>query len=459
VKEVSVRTDEKSAFGPDVLVILLAAGGALAGACGSHGSSTGGNAGTGAGHPSGASSTSGSGGAASATSSATSSGSSSTAVSGTSSSSGSGGGTDTLPAGLGWHELSGTSIAAIDSTGFGETVTADWSGGVMDQGRHRLLLTGSGHGDCDNGIYGIQLDGNPAHAFVLSASSATPGPPNGPWTKTYPDGSPQTGHTYDGIAFIPAGSSPLSDSFVVLVAQDECPGDGSANWVTLLPMSKVQLGHPSPGSSWSFVVPTIPGLEEGEGTTSDYDPVSGLVFVTAPRFSDLLAFDSGTGKVTAITNGRPTGCDFYCTSVVDPDHHRLYAFGGNNNMATNWTWWDIAGGLNATGAETDFAKPPGCPDLAAAPGVDWDPKNHTFVIWNSSGSPSTSQLYTYNPGTTAAPDGTPAGQCRALDPPGKGPPDALYGNGTYKRFRYSSYGDCFVVVNDANQNAFIVRTR
>jgi hypothetical protein len=31
--------------------------------------------------------------------------------------------------------------------------------------------------------------------------------------------------------------------------------------------------------------------------------------------------------------------------------------------------------------------------------------------------------------------------------------------GTYERFRCSSYGDCFVVLNDAKQNAFIVRTR
>jgi hypothetical protein len=350
------------------------------------------------------------------------------------------------------------SIAAVDKSGAAESVTADWSGGVMDQDRHRLLVTGSGHGDCDNGIYGIQLDGNPAFAFVLSASSATPGPPNGPWTTTYPDGSPETGHTYDGIGFIPKGaSSPYADSFVLFVSPDECPGDGIGSAVTLLPMSKVTPGHSSPGSSWKFLIDTIPGFSEAEGTTNDYDPVSGLFFVTGPRYSDLVAFDPSTGKLSSITTG--TGCDFYCTSVVDPDHHRLHAFGGNNNMGTTWTSWDIAGGLTATGAENDFAKPPGCPDLAAAPGVDWDPVNHTFVLWNSSGNPSTSQLYTFNPGTTKAPDGTPPGQCRAINPPGNGPSSAASDNGTYKRFRYSSYGDCFVVVNDATQNAFIVRTR
>jgi hypothetical protein len=393
-----------------------------------------------------------------------SSGSGTTSASGSGSpvaTSSSGGGPDTLPKGLGWHELPSTSIAAVDMSGAAETVTADWSGGVMDQDRHRLLVTGSGHGDCDNGIYGIQLDGNPAYAFVLSQSSAVAGPPNGPWTKTYPDGSPETGHTYDGISFIPKGaSSPYADSFVLLVSPDECPGDGIGNAVTLLPMSKVNLGHPSPGPSWKFLgdIPNS-NLNEGEGTTSDYDPATGLIFLTAPRHSDLMAFDPSTGKVSAITNGQPTGCDLYCTSAVDPDHHRLYGFGGNNNTMTNWTSWDIAGGLAATGAEKDFAKPAGCPDLVAAPGVDWDPVNHTFVLWNSSGSPSTNQLYTYNPGTATAPDGTPPGQCRALNPPGKGPPDAASDNGTYKRFRYSSYGDCFVVVNDATQNAFIVRTR
>jgi hypothetical protein len=402
-------------------------------------------------------SSSGSGGSSSGGSGSTSSGGSGT--SGADSSSGSSG-ADTLPKGLGWHELPGTSIAAIDPTGIGETVTADWSGGVMDQGRHRLLLSGAGHGDCDNGIYGVQLDANPAKALVLSASSATPGPPNGPWAKTYPDGSPQTGHTYDGIVFIPASNGPsLADSYLQLVSADECPGDGLSNAVTVLPMAKIKQGQPSPGPDWSFIASSIPGLIEGEGTTSDYDPVTGLVFATAPRYSDLVAFDPSTSKVTAITSGQPTGCDFYCTSVIDPDHHRLYAFGGNNNGGTNWTYWDIAGGLQSSGAETDFAKPTGCPDLAAAPGVDWDPVNHTFVIWNSSGAPSTSELYTYNPGTSPAPDGTPAGQCRPIEPPGNGPPDAAYRNGTYKRFRYSSYGDCFALVNDATQNAFIVRTR
>jgi hypothetical protein len=365
---------------------------------------------------------------------------------------------DTLPKGLGWHELSadsGTQISAIDATGDGETVTADWSSAVMDQARHRLIVTGGGHGDCDNGLYAIQLDGNPPYAFTLSASSATPGVQG---ATQYPDGSPQTGHTYDGIVFIPPGPSPLADSYFQVTQAPVCPGDGESNWALALPMANVTIGQPTPGAEWKFLAKGPSGLDEGEGTTADFDPSTGLVFLTAPRFSSLFAFDPATSTFTALTP-QTTGCDFYCTSSVDADHRRLYAFGGNNNGGTAWTWWDIDGGIHATAAETDFATPPGCPTLNGGPGVDWDPINHTFVLWNSSGAPSTNQLYTYNPGSAAAPDGTPAGACQALNPPGSAPPDAHSSNGTYKRFRYSSYCDCFVLLNDATQNAFIVRTR
>jgi len=357
---------------------------------------------------------------------------------------------DTLPQGLGWHELPNTSICSLGSTvapGCSGVVT-DWSSGFYDKGRRRLVVTGSGHTECNNAFYAIQLDGNPAFVEALdlpSAGDATSG--------IYADGSPQIGHTYDASVYIPTSDPNAPDSFVQAGTYGACTtgsgsgaGENSGWW--RLPLTHLHTNQTTPGSSW------LPNSGPGSINVStyggaDYDPNSHLIFAISNALGPLNLVSLNPSNGSAVTLNTNTYC-YPGTNVVDPDHRRMYCFeSGSGPLNTQYFYWDINPSSRTYGQHF-AATHNNCPSLADWPGVDWDPVAHFFVIWNSAGNPSTNQLYSYDP---------VAGSCTALNPGGSGPPNASANNGTYKRFRYSDYCDCFIVVNDGNQNAFIVRTR
>ena len=80
-----------------------------------------------------------------------------------------------------------------------KAVVANWSGGAFDTRRSRLIVWGGGH----NG-YG----GNEIYAFNVDSlkwerlTDPTPNPVNGPRAQVNPDGTPNSRHTYNGLACV-----------------------------------------------------------------------------------------------------------------------------------------------------------------------------------------------------------------------------------------------------------------
>jgi len=379
---------------------------------------------------------------------------------------------DTLPnaTGTGWSDLPNTSPCSLGTANFPSGVTCsqganDWSSGFYDKSRKQLVWVGWGHtGGCDNAFYAIQLDGNPAFLKRLdmwSAGSATGG--------TYADGSPQTGHTYDGVVYVPPTSANGPDSFIQ-TNEGVCTTAGGLGNSSVVRLSNIAAAGPTntvSGSSWVAVGTPNNGYYGG----GDFDPNTSMVYSVSGDNSSgaswmLTTINPSNGAVTVVENGH--GLCYQCTMIVDPDLRKMYGFGPNVQgvnilISAAIIAWDI----NPAHAGTTYgiaaaASASGCPTFTNDPGADWDPVAHLIVIWNSNGNPTTNNLVLYNPDTVSHTEGStsvPAGSCVTITPSGNGPVAGTVSNGTFKRFRYVDYCDCFVILNNDEQDAFIVRTR
>ena len=398
---------------------------------------------------------------------------------------------DTLPTGLGWHELSNTSLSSlcpsnlpyfssIQGDGCNGVIEA-WSSGFYDKNRRQLVIWGGGHVDYGgNEFYAIQLDGNPAFAKRLNDPSSCTGCQVGGANQTgnvNDDGSPRSTHTYDALMYDPVDdviivpglhstySASSGDGNVWTLAKSALPGSGTstgANHTAAPPWSVANTNY-------------LNGTTGGPGAgTGDFDPNTNLIYYTAANLGPgLYAFNpsgsatrAGVAPHAVVTiNGANAGC-YDCTAAVDPVEKRLYQFGdyvSGGAAGSPFQYWNIDPLSGNYGAVTRLGTPSGCPSFpGGGPGADWDPVAQMFVVWPSSGNPSTSQLYAYNPSSSSKSYGSisvPANSCVGLNPAGSAPPSAATNDGTFKRFRYVNYCDCFVVMNDWGQNAFIVRTR
>lgn len=393
---------------------------------------------------------------------------------------------DTLPGTnvIGWQQVANTSPSLVSpSSNPGGTFAAlvyAWSSGYYDKNRYQFCIMGGGHTDyAGNEIYCIQLDGNPAFVKRMTSPSSFTGVSG----TTSDDGSPRSTHTYDTLLF-----DPVEDSLIL--------NHVSSSWFSSDSDGKIyQVSRPSfPASNSSsmgappwvvtetdFMNGTAPGGAGPGAGSGDFDSNTGLVFWTSANLSSaLIAYNpSGTQTRQGITaHGLSTistasiGC-YNCTSVVDPTEKRLYQFGDSAGPYP-YQYWNIDPGAGGSyGAVTRFSTPPtGCPSFTgSAPGADWDPVTQTVVIWPYSGNPSGSNLYAYNPSASSRSYGSlsvPAGQCvnltTGLPISGSGPAanndgGGAQNNGTYKRFRYIDYCNCFVVLNAYSQNLYLVRTR
>jgi len=347
----------------------------------------------------------------------------------------------------------GNTLAPSDAC---ENIPGDWSSGFYDPVRKRIVVTGVGHNTgattqgCDNAFYAVQLDANPPHPMALnlrSSGQASHG--------LYADGTPQWGHTYDVVVY-----AANADAFVEAGSWGACPDAGSNGgkfWS--LPMTNLPpVGNLTaiPSSAYSTSASNL-SVQGG----ADYDPVSGLIFAVSSGIAplNLQSYNPITGSVATVNTHA------WCypgTNIVDPDLRCMYCLshaGGSNPTSSQTMYFDINPGRKTYGKAFGVS-PSGCPIWTDWPGADWDPIAHYFVVWNFAGSPSGNQLYAYNPDSVPH-GGVAANSCAPLNPPGSGPPSRLDGtnNGTFKRFRYANYCDCFVVINDGLQDAYIVRTR
>jgi hypothetical protein len=390
-----------------------------------------------------------------------------------------------LPTGVGWNALpTATSLqgsGACPPNGFGgdpypfadncQNVIRTWNGAVADTTANRLIIWGGGHDNYfGNEIYSLNLLANPITLtrlkdptvptnFANDANCIDGIPPGSP------NFAPNSREDYGGLEFLPA-----SDRMMILDGSLACiQGDGSSNTWT------ISLNNLSNSTTWVHEDPTLTGTKpnaDGNGPYGNiavYDPNSGLVFVSDSESLYTYNYSTNTYTEVAGPNGFVTG--IYLSGAIDPTRKLFVAVGGcsagtcsagdgvfvadiSNPASTTQQNWTAATLTDSTCAE--FLSGGVNPINSANPGITFDSVANDFVAWPNQGN----NVYILTPNTTSK-----QLTCQKLTF-ANGPPNSADANntpntsyGTFGRLRYFPALDAFVLINDWNIPAYILRLR
>jgi uncharacterized protein YjdB len=389
-----------------------------------------------------------------------------------------------LPTGIGWHALpiatSLQSSGACPPNGFGgdpyqfadncQNVIRTWNGAVADTTANRLIIWGGGHDNYfGNEIYSLNLLANP---ITLTRVKDPTVPTNFANDATCVDGippaspiAPNSREGYGGLEFLPTPNRMMIFDGSLACIQ----GDGSSNTWTI-PLSNL-----SSSTSWVHEDPTLTGTKpnaDGDGpygNVAAYDPNSGLVFVSDTEA--LYTYKYSTNTYTQITTPKGFVTGIYLSGAIDPTRKLFVLVGAcsagtcasgdgvfvadiSNPASTTQQNWTTATLADPNCAE--FLDGGVNPISAANPGITFDSVANDFVGWPNQGN----SVYIMTP--------DPANHrltCQKLTFTG-GPPNSAdsndtpnTSNGTFGRFRYFPALDAFVLVNDWNVPAYILRLR
>ncbi|MFZ0736452.1 MAG: hypothetical protein WBL70_01380 [Candidatus Acidiferrales bacterium] len=390
-----------------------------------------------------------------------------------------------LPPSLGWTALPATTSlsgsGACPPDGYGgdpypfaeycQNVIRAWSGAIADTTGNRLIIWGGGHINYyGNEIYALNLTANPITLLRLkdptvptnyaNDANCVDGIPPGS-----PNFAPNSRESYEGMAFV----ANLDLMYITGGALACLNGYGSTDTWT------ISLDNLSDSSMWFHEDPTIsgpfPGSDGGDlyGMIADYDPNSGLVFLSDG--AALYTYDYTTNTHALITPTQGFITSIYLSGGVDPYRKLFVVMGGcgggtcsagngvfvadiSDPTSTTQQDWTAATMADANCAE--FLSGGVNPILATNPGVTFDSVANDFVGWPNQGN----SVYIMTPDTT-----NQRFTCQKLTF-ANGPPNSAQNeggantsNGTFGRFRYFPALDVFVVVNDWNIPPYILRLR
>ena len=336
-----------------------------------------------------------------------------------------------LPTALGWYQIPNTQLQSVcppnnyGGSGYDfpsncATIITAWGGGIADTSRNRLLVWGGGHSNYGgNEIYALDLNAltmtrlnNPALPLPSSCVETLSGP------------SPNSRHTYDDLAYVPSSDEMVS------VTGDLFTGGGpnvgcASNATWTLSMSNLQWTQQSPSG-------TPPSYQGGLAAIS-YDPNTKLVFISNESYGQFASYDP-VGNTYNLLNGHAL-TDYHLTSIIDPTRKVFLMFGAGQAWKIDISGNDPNYALTAiTGSGCGFAS-------ALYPGLAFDSTQKLVVGWSGGNT-----VYLYNPTTDS---------CSAVTYPNG--PGSQQPNGTYKRFSYFPALNVFALVNDATQNAYVLR--
>ncbi len=236
-----------------------------------------------------------------------------------------------------------------------------------------------------------------------------------------------------------------------------------------------RLNNLSNSSSWVHEDPTLTGTKpnadgnEPYGNVSAYDPNSGLVFVADS--SAIYTYKYATNTYTRITAPKGFVTSIYLSGAIDPTR-KLFVLvgacsGGNCTSGNGVFVADISNPASTTQQDWTSATmaDPNCAEFldggvnpinSANPGITFDSVASDFVGWPNQGN----SVYILTP--------DPVNKrltCQKLTF-ANGPPNSAHANdtantsyGTFGRFQYFPSLDVFVLVNDWNIPAYILRLR
>ena len=390
-----------------------------------------------------------------------------------------------LPSAVGWTALpSSTSLelsGACPANNFGgdpypfadncQNVIRTWNGAVADTIGNRLIIWGGGHGNYfGNEIYSLNLTANPITLTRLKdptvptnyadAATCVDGIPPGS-----PDFAPNSRESYGGLEFLPG-----PDRMMIFDGSLACTqGHGSANTWT------ISLAGLSNSSSWAHEDPTMSGIKPNNdgngpyGNVAAYDPNSGLVFVSDSEA--LYTYSYATNTYNRITSSKGFTTGIYLSGAVDPSRKLFVMVGAcsdsscgpgsgvfvadiSNPASTTQQDWTLATMADPNCAE--FLDGGANPINGSNPGFTFDSVANDFVGWPNYGN----SVYIMTPDVA-----NQRMTCQKLTF-ANGPPNSSHSNdlpntsyGTFGRFRYFPGLDVFVLVNDWNIPAYILRLR
>ncbi len=300
-----------------------------------------------------------------------------------------------------------------------------WGGGAFDPSRRQLILFGGGHNDyAGNEVYGFDI----ATAAWKLLRPPTPMAQVVPSTDAYADGTPVSRHTYDGFAY-------LTDRAKLLTFGGSRYQDGSTTAVTWL-LDSATL-------SWTRKSEFPPSGGGIFFTGTDYDETTHTVYT---RTQDgIFTYDVGNDSWQRIADfGYPPFYPEFTTSnsrrgIVVPSRRLYFALGGKTQSGKpDVVVWDLAAGQDATAAWTPQGDTRGI--QISGTGADLDRAADAIVAW-SGGGPNILDLNTKQWRIGSA-TGAPAQQ---ID------------NGTFGRWRYVSYLNVFVLVNDPTEDVYVYK--
>jgi Bacterial Ig-like domain (group 2) len=391
-----------------------------------------------------------------------------------------------LPTGIGWHALPSNTVlqasSACPSNNFvGDpflfselcgNVIRSWSGGIADTTGNRLILWGGGATNYyGNEIYSLNLTANPITLTRLKDPTVPTNFANSSnCVESIPPGTsdfaPNSRSSYGGMAFLPNADVMyiLNGALACLLSQGS-----TATWT-------ISLNSLSNASSWVHEDPTLTGPQPGVfpllggssyGNIATYDPSTGLVFVSDG--SAIFTYNYQTNAYARITaaDSFVTG---YLSGAIDPTG-KLFVFVGGCSGGTCPTGngvliADISDPATTTQQDWTAATmaDPNCAEFlnggvnpigSGTPGIAFDSVANNFVAWPNQGN--SVYILTPDPANQRL---TCQKQTFANGPPSsahRGVPNST--NGTFGRFQYFPGLDVFVLVNDWNIPAYVLRLR
>jgi hypothetical protein len=347
-----------------------------------------------------------------------------------------GGITSALCPQLGWCELPDTKLeAACPDAGRYPAIQGyegcsgvinDWSGGMADTKRNRLLLWGGGHhGYFGNELYALELSrgvlvrlNEPSDIAGVDLDECKP-------PERYQDGKPSSRHTYDGLVYV-AHADKL---FTLAGAGLPCGYALRTTWTLDLA-----------GLAWHEMKADPYPTRASYGVVSDYDPVTKRVILDDGY--NLWAYELEKDSYVLLNDSDKTNAhiDYHMTGRVDPEHGLFVVIGGGSAAGGGMQVFDLRGDY---AQQSWTGQVSGCDALLAAnsPGWAYDPDQKRLVGWAGG-----DLVYVFDPETQRCSTQTFAGG------PGK-----QNENGTFGRFRYFPELRLFAVVNDYRSNAFTLR--
>lgn len=287
-----------------------------------------------------------------------------------------------------------------------------WSGGVFDTQRNRLIIWGGGHAD---------YFGNEIYAFDISLLKwerlTDPSEPN-LCGQVNSDGTPNSRHTYSGIAYIEHADRMFGSGGALA-----CDGGGcGANKTWTFDFKSKQ---------WTDMNPAVTPITGCENV-SVYDPETRKVwYFDGP--AGLWSYEYDTNTWVQYNDS-----DFvsYRTAVIDTKRGLLIAVGHGEVLAYNIRGGDYTQKVwETTGGEAFIAE--------ENPGLAYDPVSDRIVGW--SGGP----VYALDPETKVwseynAPGAPHTDNMRDL-------------NGIYGLWRYAPSVNAFVVMIGASENIYFYK--